>query len=249
MCAEFEQRNTPNHVVYEPANLPGADSQVSSNEFSVVHHPRRCPAKGGQRNGINDNFYRALSWGNLQIQLRGAGKVPGLIPDREERMKRQRKIRDCMKQNVFFVKPDTTVIEAAAVLVERRVGTLPVVDDAGILIGVTSIKDIIQIFLPDFVSLLSDIDFVRDYGALEYPSSERLEKAKDMLVTDIMEEPLGIEDDSSLIKALSVMQKHGVRDLPVLKRGILVGIASRVDIGRAFLIDWQITQAENPKEL
>ncbi len=64
-------------------------------------------------------------------------------------MKRQRKIRDCMKQNVFFVKPDTTVIEAAAVLVERRVGTLPVVDEAGILIGVTSIKDIIQIFLPD----------------------------------------------------------------------------------------------------
>ena len=43
-----------------------------------------------------------------------------------------------MKQNVFFVKPDTTVIEAAAVLVERRVGTLPVVDDAGILISVTS---------------------------------------------------------------------------------------------------------------
>jgi CBS domain-containing protein len=154
-----------------------------------------------------------------------------------------------MKQNVFFVKPDTTVMEAAAVLVERRVGTLPVVDDAGILIGVTSIKDIIQIFLPDFVSLLSDIDFVKDYGALASPSSERQEKAKDMLVTDIMEEPVGIEDDSSFIKALSVMEKHGVPDLPVLKRGILVGIASRVDIGRALFIDWQITQAENPKEL
>jgi hypothetical protein len=27
-----------------------------------------------------------------------------------------------------------------------------------------------------------------------------------------------------------------------------VGIASRVDIGRAFLIDWQITQAENPEK-
>jgi CBS domain-containing protein len=151
-----------------------------------------------------------------------------------------------MKQKVFFVKPGTTVIEAAAVLVKRRVGTLPVVDDAGTLIGVTSIKDIIQIFLPDFVSLLSDIGFVKDYGALASPSSERLEKVKDMLVTDIMEEPVSIEDDSSLIKALSVMHKHGVRDLPVLKEGILVGIASRVDIGRAFLIDWQISQADEP---
>lgn len=164
-------------------------------------------------------------------------------------MKRQRKIRDCMKRNVVFVRPDTTVMEAAAVLAERRVGTLPVVDEAGILIGVTSIKDIIQIFLPDFVSLLSDIDFVRDYGALASPSLEILEMVKGKLVTDIMAEPVAIEDDSSLIKALSVMHKYGLRDLPVLKRGILVGIASRVDIGRAFLIDWQITQAKNPEEL
>ncbi len=163
-------------------------------------------------------------------------------------MKRQRKIRDCMKQNVFFVKPDTTVIEAATVVVERRVGTLPVVDDAGVLIGVTSIKDIIHIFLPDFVSLLSDIDFVKDYGALASPSSERLEMVKGLSVTDIMEEPVAIEDDSSLLKALSIMDKHGLRDLPVLKEGILMGIASRVDIGRAFLIDWQIVQAENPEK-
>lgn len=164
-------------------------------------------------------------------------------------MMERRNIGDCMKRNVVFVRPETTVIEAAAVLVERRVGTLPVVDGAGILIGVTSIKDIVQIFLPDFVSLLSDIDFVKDYGGLAYPSSERLERVEGMLVTDIMEEPVAIEDDSSLIKSLSVMQKHGLRDLPVLKDGILVGIASRVDIGRAFLIDWEITQTENPDML
>ncbi len=164
-------------------------------------------------------------------------------------MKELRNIGDCMKRNVVFVKPDTTVIAAAAVLVERRVGTLPIVDGEGILIGVTSIQHIIQIFLPDFVSLLSDIDFVKDYGSLEHPSSERLERVEGMLVTDLMEEPVAIEDDSSLIKALSVMQKHSLRDLPVLKDGILVGIASRVDIGRAFLIDWQITQTENLDEL
>jgi CBS domain-containing protein len=146
-----------------------------------------------------------------------------------------------MKRNVVFVRPDTTVLEAAAVLVKRRVGTLPIVDDAGTLIGVTSIKDIIQIFLPDFVSLLSNIDFVKDYGALKSPSPERLERVKGMLVTDIMEEPVAVEDDSSLIKALSVLHKHSLRDLPVLKDGILVGIASRVDIGRAFLIDWKLT--------
>ena len=154
-------------------------------------------------------------------------------------------IHDCMKRNVVFAKPDSTIEEAATILVENRVGTLPVVDDEGILIGITSMKDIIQIFLPDFVSLLSDIDYVDDYGALASPSPERLEKATQMSVADIMmEDPVALEEDSLLIKALSVMQNHGLRDLPVLKERKLVGIASRVDIGRSFLIEWQITPAE-----
>ncbi len=53
-----------------------------------------------------------------------------------------------------------------------------------------------------------------------------------------MKEPTAVEEDSSLIKALSLMIKHDLIDLPVVRDGRLVGIASRVDIGRAFLIQW-----------
>ena len=58
-----------------------------------------------------------------------------------------------MKRNVVSVGLDTTVREAVALVVEKKVGTLPVVDEAGTLVGVISIGDIIQIFLPDFVPL------------------------------------------------------------------------------------------------
>ena len=104
-------------------------------------------------------------------------------------------------------------------------------------------RDVIQIFLPDFVPLLSNISFVTDYGDLGTPTRETICRAqRALLIADIMEEPVSVEDDCTLIRALSFMEKYGYRDLPVVKEGKLVGIASRVDIGRAFLSTWLMAQ-------
>lgn len=144
-----------------------------------------------------------------------------------------------MKRDVVAVQASTSVKEAAALLVDRRVGTLPVVDEARMLIGILAIADITHIFLPDVVSLLDDIDFVKDFGALKTPSERDLERAETLTVADIMEEAVSVEEDCSLLRALSVMEKHNLRDLPVVtRRGQLAGIASRVDIGRALLTNW-----------
>lgn len=148
------------------------------------------------------------------------------------------RINQCMKRNVIFVRADTTVGEAVSLMVEKSVGTLPVVDEAGVLIGVTTMSDIIQLFLPDFVSLLSDIDFIKDYGTLKSPPQALLDEIENLPVAEIMEEPVAVEESSSLMRALATLHKHNLADLPVLRQGKLVGIASRVDIGRAFLSDW-----------
>jgi CBS domain-containing protein len=141
----------------------------------------------------------------------------------------------CMKQKVVFGYPEMTVREAALLMAENNVGTLPITDETSTLVGVTRMRDVIQIFLPDFVSLLSNIAFVKDYGHFGTPSRESLQRAESLLVADIMEEPVSVEVDCTLIRALSFMEKHRIRDLPVVKNGKLAGIASRVDIGRAFL--------------
>lgn len=147
-------------------------------------------------------------------------------------------MRDCMKGEVVSVAPTASVKEAAALLVQKRVGTLPVVDEAGLLVGVTSVSRIIQLLLPDFVALLQNIDFIKDYGALKTPSREDWERVAGLSVADIMDSPIAVEENSPLIRALSVMEKHNLRDLPVVRDGRLVGIASRADIGRAFLEQW-----------
>ena len=153
-------------------------------------------------------------------------------------MERNYRINCCMKRKVIFGRPEITVREAAALMAENSVETLPVVDGTSELIGVTTMRDVIQIFLPDFVSLLSNIGFVKDYGDWGTPSRESLQRAESLLVADIMEEPVSVENDCALIRALSLLHKHRIQDLAVVKEGRLVGIASCVDIGRAFLSAW-----------
>jgi CBS domain-containing protein len=53
---------------------------------------------------------------------------------------------------------------------------------------------------------------------------------------------VSVEGDCTLIRALSLLDKHRIRDLAVVNEGKLTGIASRVDIGRAFLSTWLTSQ-------
>jgi len=150
----------------------------------------------------------------------------------------------CMKTRVVHGYPDMTVREAAALMAENNVGTLPIVDEASVLVGVTTMRDVIQIFLPDFVFLLSNITFVKDYGALGTPTLESIRRAASLSVADIMEEAVSVEEDCALIRALSYMESYGIADLPVVRQGKLVGLASRVDIGHAFLSNWLVVPAD-----
>jgi CBS domain-containing protein len=153
----------------------------------------------------------------------------------------------CMKRKVVFGHPDMTVHDAAALMAGNNVGTLPIVDGTSALVGVTTMREVLQIFLPDFVFLLSNIHFVKDYGDLGTPSEESLRRASSLRVADIMEKPVSAEESYSLVRALSIMEKYGIADLPVVREGKLVGLASRVDIGRAFLSKWLGMQDRGPE--
>ncbi len=149
------------------------------------------------------------------------------------------KIGTWMKRDVVHIHVAASIREAATVMVEKKVGTLPVVDETRMLVGCLSMGSITGIFLPDVVSLLADIDFVKDFGALKTPLKEDLERAETLSVSDVMQAPaVAVDEGCSLLRALTVMDNDNLRDLPVVRDGQLVGIASRVDIGRAFLSDW-----------
>jgi CBS-domain-containing membrane protein len=151
---------------------------------------------------------------------------------------------NCMKRRVVSVSASTTVQEAARVVVEKRVGTLPVIDEQGVLIGVASISDVLKVFMPDFVTLMDNIDFVHYFGALENLQSQGMREAARLTIRDIVRPPVAVEEACGLLRASATMAKHRIPDLPVVdKEGRLVGIASPVDIVAALLVEWTAEEA------
>ncbi len=148
-------------------------------------------------------------------------------------------ISHCMKQDVITVAPTDTVARAATVIAERRVGTLPVVTNEGRLIGIVRLQDILKIFMPDFVALLDNIEFVSDFGALEHFRPSDLPAAATMTMDALMSPPISVKSSCGLLRSFAIMTRHQLQDLPVVdEEGRLVGIASRVDIAAAFFRDF-----------
>ena len=142
-----------------------------------------------------------------------------------------------MKKDVVSIRADAAISDAAHVFVRQHVGMLPVVDKDGRPVGVVSLQDMLTLELPDFVNFVADVDFVHDFGAVETtrPSAAQLAKP----IKKLMKPPLSVPQDCGLLRAYAIMIQHNLHDiLVVTEEGRLVGIASRVDVGRAILAAW-----------
>lgn len=143
-----------------------------------------------------------------------------------------------MKRNVVSIHVTAKVREAASIFVKKHIGLLPVVDDDNKPIGIVSLKDLLALELPDFVSFIADVDFVHDFGAVEdtRPSARVLDKS----VQSLIQPAITVEEDDGLLRAYALMLQHDLHDILVVsKDGKLSGIASRVDIGTAILSAWE----------
>lgn len=143
-----------------------------------------------------------------------------------------------MKRNVVSIHATATVREAAAIFVKKHIGLLPVVGDEHRLIGIVSLRDLLSLELPDFVSFIADVDFVHDFGAVETtrPPAEVL----DQPVTSLIKPAITVDEGDGLLRAYALMLQHELHDILVVsKNGQLTGIASRVDIGTGILSAWE----------
>ncbi len=143
----------------------------------------------------------------------------------------------CMKTKIITTLATDTVADAANLFWIHHIGMLPVLNDAGHLVGILHLRNLLDLIMPVFVDLIEDFDYVGDFGAIEdrEPAREEL----NLPITEVMEAPIYVEEDSGLVRAFAFIHKHELLDLPVVDDdGKLVGLASRVDIGRALLASW-----------
>lgn len=136
-----------------------------------------------------------------------------------------------MTRPVITVTPETKVVDAANTMLQKHISGLPVVDASGKLVGIVSEGDFIrrseigtQRKRGRFLKFIlgpgkAATDFVHEHGSK---------------IGEIMTpQPLTVTEDTQLDAIAELMEKNGVKRLPVMRGDKIVGIVSRSNLLQA----------------
>jgi len=141
-------------------------------------------------------------------------------------------IRDYMERDFLSVSPHAPLREVARLFFETGESLIPVTESDGTLVGVIDIDDFLLIFLPEYIDLIRNIDFVHDFGALEKSSFSIEEKL--FVAEDLMRENVPfLDENDSVMKAAAALHKLDLSRMPVVNANRLVGMISKNDVCRA----------------
>ncbi|MBW4585631.1 CBS domain-containing protein [Aetokthonos hydrillicola Thurmond2011] len=144
-------------------------------------------------------------------------------------------VADVMTRDPIVVKPETPLNKAVQILAERHISGLPVVDDAGKLVGIISETDLMWqetgVTPPAYIMFLDSVIYLKNPAAYE----RDLHKALGQTVGEVMSKNpiITISPEKTVKEAAKIMQDHKVHRLPVLdSEGQVIGILTRGDVIR-----------------
>lgn len=145
-------------------------------------------------------------------------------------------VRDIMTTDVITLAPDTDVVKAAQILLERRINGAPVVDENGQLVGIICQSDLVaqqkKIPIPTLFTLLD--------GVFQLTSKKQIEKEMSKIAALTVAEamtpnPVTVEPDTGIETVAALMVDNSFHTLPVVENNRLVGIIGKEDVLRTLL--------------
>ena len=139
--------------------------------------------------------------------------------------------KDIMTTDVITISPEAEVAQAAKLLLTNRINGVPVVNDAGKLVGILCQSDLIiqqkNIPIPSLFTLLD--------GFIPLTSSKKLDKEVEKIaaakVSDAMTaNPVTVSPDTGIEDIAALMVEKNYHTLPVVDGDKLVGILGKEDV-------------------
>jgi CBS domain-containing protein len=141
-----------------------------------------------------------------------------------------RRVREVMTSDVVTVDEHASFKEIAALITERRVSALPVLDADGRVLGIVSEADLV---------LKEEFPEGPAGGRLFQGRRQRQDRAKAAgdIAAELMTSPaVTVGPDATVAEAARLLHRHGIKRMPVVDpAGPLLGIVSRVDLLKVFL--------------
>ena len=144
------------------------------------------------------------------------------------------KARDYMTTDVIAVGRAANVAEIAALLKKHRITGVPVVDGDKRLLGLVTHEELINIFIPHYLSMFDELAFLDDLGEIEAQTMAEIEPtlflAEDIMATDL----ITAGPSTSIMKVAALLINRKLMLIPVVDDdGRLVGVVSRNDVSSA----------------
>ncbi|NEP02994.1 MAG: CBS domain-containing protein [Symploca sp. SIO2E9] len=144
-------------------------------------------------------------------------------------------VAEVMTPDPIMVGPQTSIREVIKIIAEQRISGLPVVDNAGKLVGIISETDLLWqeagVEPPVYIMFLDSVIYLENPARYDH----ELHKALGQTVEEVMSgHPVSVKPDLSLRKAAKLMQEKSIRRVAVTgDGGKVIGILSSGDIVRA----------------
>ena len=147
------------------------------------------------------------------------------------------KAKDIMTTNVITINQNAPIPLIAKILVENSISGAPVVDNENNIVGMVSEGDLLRKEtnprLPSHINILGA--FIYYNGVERYHDDLKklmAEQAESLMTEDV----ITISPDTEIEEIGKLMLEHGIKRLPVVQDGKMVGLVSRRDMVK-LLID------------
>ena len=143
--------------------------------------------------------------------------------------------RDIMRSDVITIDQSAPLSEVERILVENRISGAPVADETGAIVGVVSLRDLIERYAEDpdarprrgrgwFHLDTNELD-EEDVESSEVPE-EAEETARDVMTAEVYSVP----DDAGLRDIARTMHEHHIHRVLVEADGMYVGLVTTMDL-------------------
>ncbi len=142
-------------------------------------------------------------------------------------------VRDVMTPHAVTARPDQTLGDVARLMVEQDIRAMPVVDDAGSLIGIITHRELLRYLIPDFLQRTKSGEF-RAPTRSQLPrgsADPRLIAVKEAMARSV----LCLAEDQTLADVANLINSKDVDRFPVVREGIVVGFLTRADLIRRLI--------------
>ena len=144
--------------------------------------------------------------------------------------------RDVMTKAVVSVHPDTPVPEIARLLLDKGISAVPVIDNDGAPIGMVSEGDLIR---PDQAAREARRDWwleILAEGEQLSPKFLAWLHSQKRAARSIMSTPvITVSEGAEVGEIARLLVAHGIKRVPVVRDGRVVGIVAREDLLRTLL--------------